>query len=100
MPVVACATGFVIAYIDSRPNWDDTGVTAGAIFLVAAVFGAMRPRAFWFGGLAIGLPVWVMNVIVRNNYGAILAVIVALIGAVVGAVIGELAGIGSARVGG
>jgi hypothetical protein len=99
MPAVACAIGFVIAYIDSRPNWDDTGVTAGALFLVAAVCGAMRPRTFWISGLAIGLPVWGMNVIVRNNHGAILAVIVALIGAVVGAVIGKLAGVGSARVG-
>jgi len=30
--VVALGVGGMIAYVDSRPTWDDTGVTAAAIF--------------------------------------------------------------------
>ncbi len=29
----AVAVGLLIAWVDSRPNWDDTGILVGAILL-------------------------------------------------------------------
>ena len=41
--VIALAVGGVIAYFDSRPNWDDTGVTAAAMFVVCGRARAAGP---------------------------------------------------------
>jgi hypothetical protein len=33
---VGLLAGALVGYVDSRPTWDDTGITAGAVFLVSA----------------------------------------------------------------
>src|SRR2546421_7826876 len=38
---VAAVVGWGIAMVDSRPGWDDTGITAGAVFGTALIFGAL-----------------------------------------------------------
>jgi hypothetical protein len=35
---VALLAGMVIAYVDSRPNWDDAGITPFSMLLVAGVW--------------------------------------------------------------
>lgn len=47
--------GLCIAYIDSRPNWDDTGITAGLLFLSAGLFTLLGFRRPWLMGLAVGI---------------------------------------------
>lgn len=49
--------GLCIAGIDSRPHWDDAGITAGMLLLSAAVLGLMGPRRPWRWALGIG--VWI-----------------------------------------
>lgn len=51
---VAIACGVCIASIDSRPGWDDTGITAGLLVLTSAAFGVVAPRGPWRWALAIG----------------------------------------------
>ena len=53
--VAATACGLVIAYVDSRPSWDDTGITAGTMMLVAGVLGLLGPRWPWRWALLIGI---------------------------------------------
>jgi hypothetical protein len=53
--VCAIACGLAIAYVDSRPNWDDAGITAGLMVLVAAAFGVLGPRRPWLWALAVGI---------------------------------------------
>jgi hypothetical protein len=89
IPLVGFLLASGIAYVDSRPTWDDTGVTAGALFVVAALLGAVQPRGFWFTGLVVGIPVLVANVVLHSNYGAAIAVIIGVAGAGVGALIGK-----------
>ena len=43
----AVGCGSVIAYIDSRPNWDDTGITAMAILLTSGAFAFAAPIRWW-----------------------------------------------------
>jgi len=83
--ILGFLAGAGIAFVDTRPTWDDAGVTAAAVFLVAATVGAARPRLFWIGGLAVGLPVLAWNVLLHGNYGSAIAVVIALVGAGVGA---------------
>jgi hypothetical protein len=53
--VVAVLTGWCIAYIDSRPTWDDTGITVGAILLTSGLLTLLGYRRPWLIALAIGL---------------------------------------------
>jgi hypothetical protein len=82
--VIALAIGGLIAYIDSRPNWDDSGVTAGAIFLVCATLGAAGPSRPWLWALAVGLWIPVLGILMTRNYGTLLALPVAFAGAYAG----------------
>lgn len=54
---VAVSLGLAIAYVDSRPTWDDTGITAFSMLLSAALLGLVGPRRPWLWALAIG--VWI-----------------------------------------
>jgi hypothetical protein len=51
----AIAMGLAIAWVDSRPHWDDTGITAGSLLLSAGLLGLMGPRRPWLWALGIGI---------------------------------------------
>ncbi len=86
--VVALSLGTFIAYVDSRPTWDDTGVTAGVILIVSGLLGLAQPRGAWLWALAVGLWVpllpWLAG---RGNPAALIALVVAFIGAFGGALV-------------
>jgi hypothetical protein len=81
----ALVLGLLLALVDSSPGWDDTGVSAAAVFAGAAVFGAARPSRAWLWALAVGLWIPVLGIAVRDNYGSLLALVPALLGALAGA---------------
>ncbi len=54
---VAVLFGLAVAYVDSRPHWDDAGITAGSLFALAAVLGSIAPERPWLWALGIG--VWI-----------------------------------------
>jgi hypothetical protein len=85
LPVLAVACGLLIAWVDSRPAWDDTGVTVGTLLLAAAFFAALRPRRPWLWALAVGGWIPVLGIIQSHNYGSLIAPAVALFGAYLGA---------------
>lgn len=81
---IAIVLGVAIGYVDSRPGWDDTGITAGVIFLSAAILSAGVPRLAAPIALAVGLPVVAFNVIRTGTFGSAAALAIAVVGAVVG----------------
>ena len=81
----ALALGLALALVDASPGWDDTGVSAAAVLLVAAAFGAARPARAWLWALALGLWVPALNIVLRGNPAALLALVPAVAGAVAGA---------------
>jgi hypothetical protein len=93
---LALTAGAAIGYVDSRPTWDDTGITAGFIFLASAILARMRPRAAWLVGLAVGTPVLTFNLVLHGNLASAVAVAIGLAGAGVGYLIGKTAGSGEA----
>ena len=58
--VAAIVLGLAIAYVDARPGWDDTGISAGAMTLAAGTLGLMGPRKPWAWALGVGIwiPAW------------------------------------------
>ena len=85
MVIAAVAVGIMIAWIDSRPGWDDTGITAGLVILSAAVFGALHPTRAWIWALSVGVWIPLTGILLHGNYGSLLALGVALLGAYAGA---------------
>ena len=84
MLLVALILGALIAWVDSRPSWDDTGITAGVLLLLSAGFGALRPRFAWLWALALGAWIPLTSIVIARNYGSILALVIAFIGAYLG----------------
>jgi hypothetical protein len=81
---VALALGGLLAYVDTRPTWDDTGVTAGALLVISGVLGFLGPNRAWLWALALGVWIPLLAVVRAQNYWAILALVVAFVGAYCG----------------
>lgn len=82
--VLAVVAGLAIAFVDSSPGWDSTGITAGALVSGAggaAFLGRDRP---WLWALLIGLPTPVVEISGGASTGSLLALVFAGIGAAIG----------------
>jgi hypothetical protein len=75
------AVGIALGYVDSRPLWDDTGVTALAVLVSTFVLGALAPQRPWATALAVGIWIPVFGIVGRGNYGSLLALAFAFAGA-------------------
>jgi hypothetical protein len=80
----AIVFGIAIAYVDSRPRWDDTGITAMAVLFTSATISAIGRDRPWLWALAVGswIPLW--GVIHSRNFGSFLALGFAFAGAYAG----------------
>jgi hypothetical protein len=85
--LIAIVIGHVFAYIDSRPNFDDTGVLAVSIAIACAALAYLYPRRPWVWALAVGIWLPLHSAIHNGNFGSILALAFALAGAYFGAAI-------------
>ncbi len=71
-----------LAWIDTRPQWDDTGIIAFGVLLVAA-FGSLAGVTPWLSALLIAGPILVAEL--SGGPGVLLAIPFALAGAHAGA---------------
>lgn len=78
------AIGVVLGYIDSRPSWDDTGITAVAIIASSVALGFLAPQRPWATALAIGVWIPLFGILARANYGSLLALAFAFAGVYAG----------------
>ncbi|MFN8209775.1 MAG: hypothetical protein U0T33_02245 [Bacteroidales bacterium] len=69
-------TGMLIAWIDARPGWDDTGITVAMLYLASALAGFITPQSPWLWALLTGL--WI-PVAAINRTGDVLMLIVLLV---------------------
>ncbi|HEX9085788.1 MAG TPA: hypothetical protein VF836_13695, partial [Gemmatimonadaceae bacterium] len=68
-------------------TWDDTGITAGAMMLVAGILGLAGPRRAWAWALAVGI--WIpAYAVVRAQSLATFAMLIVLVFPFVGAYLG------------
>ena len=51
----ALVMGVAIAWVDTRPGWDDTGVTAGVLLVVAGA-SALSGVRWWLAAGLVALP--------------------------------------------
>lgn len=84
--ITLCA-GLAIVWTDSRPGWDDTGITAGAVLIAAAAASLARIRP-WLAATLIAGPM--VAVEISGGTGVLLAVPIAIAGAYGGAFLRRL----------
>jgi hypothetical protein len=86
----AVVAGLAIAYVDSRPHWDDTGITVFAMLGAALLIAAYNPRRPWLWALGVG--VWIpLHAIARSGNLAAAAMFVVVLFPLAGAYLGAAA---------
>ena len=88
---LAILTGLFIAFVDSRPTWDDTGMTVGAMLLSSGLLTLLGYRRPWMIGLAIGLWTPLYETYLSRNFrlpGLILFPLIVLLIPTIGAYAG------------
>jgi len=83
--LASLAAGLAIGWVDTRPTWDDTGITVGSIFLISAVMGALMPSRAWVWGLTVGCGVPLFNFLLHGNAAALVSFLIAFAGSYAGA---------------
>ncbi|HEY8869153.1 MAG TPA: hypothetical protein VIM30_07150 [Candidatus Limnocylindrales bacterium] len=86
---ISVTAGIGIAYVDSRPGFDATGLTVAALFLVAALASAVGRRRPWLWALLVGLWVPLFEVPTSRSAAPFAALVIAGCGAAVGHLLGR-----------
>ena len=81
VPAATLAAAAMIAWIDSRPSWDDAGVTAALLFLTAGG-SAISGVPWWLASVLVGAPIILWEV--WTGPGVFVALPFVLAGAVAG----------------
>lgn len=81
----AIAAGLFIAWIGSRPDWDDAGVIAGLIIVSSAIFACAFPTRPWIWALAIGAWIPLIGLARSGGPATLLALAAGFAGAYAGA---------------
>jgi hypothetical protein len=82
--IISILLGISIAYIDTRPHWDDTGITVGLIGIASFISGFVARKKTWLIALSIGCWIPLFNIVTSHNYGSLIALAPAFIGAYCG----------------
>jgi len=88
LTITALLAGAGIGYVDSRPTWDDTGITVMALALTALAFSLARPRQWWLWSVLVGVGTPAFAVLSGGSPGTSIALVVALLGGRIGALAG------------
>lgn len=85
--VTALAAGIAIGAMDSRPGFDDTGVTVTLLVLAAGVVAAIDGRRPWLWALLVGAPLPIIEVPSTGSSAPLVALLFAAIGASIGVIV-------------
>lgn len=76
--------GLFYAYVDALPNWDDTGILAGALLLTSGLLALLGYRRPWLLALAVGLWIPLHDVFVLHDLRIFIVLLIPFIGAYAG----------------
>jgi hypothetical protein len=85
--IAALVFGLLIGWLDTRPQWDDTGITVVAVLLVSLLLGAATPSRPWFHGLVFGVTLAMIELGAGSIPGTVVTLLLALAGSLLGGVV-------------
>ena len=86
---IALVAGVAIGYMDSRPGFDDTGVTAVSLVVAAGLASFVAGRAPWLIALATGIWIPLFELSTIGSGGPVASLILAGAGASMGWLVGR-----------
>ena len=82
--ILAILLGLIVTRIDTRPHWDDTGITVFLLFCASVICGYLIPRHPWLIALSVCFWIPFYNILVSRNYGSLIALLPGFVGAYTG----------------
>jgi hypothetical protein len=84
LAAVASVAGIAIAWLDSRPGFDATGITVVSLAVASAAIGFVAGRSPWLWARLVGAPTPLLEVPASRDAGPLAALAVAAVGALAG----------------
>ena len=84
---VAVLAGLFSAYVDSRPNWDDTGILVGGLLLVSGLLTLLGHRRPWLIALAVGIWIPLHDIYLSHDPRMLVVLLIPFVGAYAGWVV-------------
>lgn len=81
--------GLAIAFLDSSPGWDDTGITAGLILVTSAVCGFVYQRKLWLWAILTGLWIPMYSIVRTGDFMFLIIFLISFAGSYGGGLIGR-----------
>jgi len=81
---VAVVFGLFSAYVDSRPNWDDTGLLVVGLVIASGLITLLGHRRPWLIGLAIGIWIPIYEIYLTHDFMMLIILLIPFVGAYVG----------------
>ena len=78
---VAVLAGLFSAYVDSLPNWDDTGILVFGVLAVSGLLTLLGHRRPWLIALAVGIWIPIHDIYLSHDFKFIVILLIPLIGA-------------------
>ncbi len=76
--------GVLIAYVDSRPTWDDTGITVLALLAGGGIIGLLLQKRPWLYALAFGIWIPLFSLLFKHDPLMLIVLIFPFIGVYAG----------------
>lgn len=81
---IGVVAGLLLAYLDSLPRWDDSGIIAGGLLLVSGLLTLLGHRQPWLIALAVGLWVPLRAILTSHDLTLVAVLVFPLLGAYAG----------------
>lgn len=88
--ILSTLGGMTIAWIDSQPGWDDTGITVGMLYILSALAGFFNPKKLWLWALLCGLWIPVVGILRSGDILMLLVILTTFAGAYSGGTIRKI----------
>ncbi len=85
--LLAGLAGIALAWLDSRPGWDDTGMTIGLLFVSSLFSGLLSYRTPWLVALLTGIWIPLVEFLPDLSLSSFFALVPAFAGAFAGSLI-------------
>lgn len=91
LAIAAVLVGLAVGYVDSRPTWDEVGVTVSLLLLASAMAAGLSGRRPWLWAVLVGAGVPLFEIPGRGGPASLVALLVSGIGAAIGYAVARVA---------
>jgi hypothetical protein len=90
LAAIALISGILIAFVDSRPTWDDTGITVICLLAASGLLGILGPKRPWLWALLVGIWLPLYTIVNAQNFSLLITLIFPFLGAYAGMLVRKL----------